>query len=31
MKDHSTINYTKSEVDGHDRNLIINHHYLDVT
>lgn len=27
MKDHSTRNYTRSEVDGHDRNLIITNHY----
>lgn len=31
MKDHSTINYTKSEVDGHDRSFIINHYYLNIT
>ena len=27
MKGHSTINYTKSEVDEHGCNLIINNHY----
>lgn len=27
MKDHSTRNYTKSEVDKHGCNLIITNHY----
>ena len=27
MKGHSTINYTKSEVDEHGCNLIITNHY----
>lgn len=30
MKGHSIINYTKSEVDEHDRSFTINYYHLNV-